>query len=352
MGGSSRALQHLAETSLQQGEYASAIEFFLSLSRLNPADAELQYQIGLLYAATEPIKSLPYLSTAAVMNPSVAVNSKKLQDEIRTASLFDQPAYTLLVSGRQLGSMGEWQLASEAMKRATEADPEYPDAWAYLGEARQHVNNVNGTVNPDAGLSELSHALQLDDQSVIANFLMGLYWERQVDYAKAKSYLEQAASINPADPYIYAELGNILSKEGDLPAAQDNLKKAVSLAPKNPTFYRLLAQFALENQIQIRPLALPAARQALMLGPQDPESLDLMAKIMLELEDFHAAEQYARQAVDADPGYAPGYFHLGMAYIFLNQADQARKWLEAARNADTDSWVTAQASRMLDYYFP
>jgi hypothetical protein len=56
--------------------------------------------------------------------------------------------------------------------------------------------------------------------------------------------------------------------------------------------------------------------------------------------------------VDADPGFAPGYFHLGMAYIFLNQADQARKWLEAARNADTDSWVTAQASRMLDYYFP
>ncbi|NJD58582.1 MAG: tetratricopeptide repeat protein [Anaerolineae bacterium] len=351
-GASPQALQHLVDIGFQQGDYIAALESLLALTRLNPSDAHLQYQVGLLYAATDPLKALSFLATAAEIDPSLAENSRKLHDEIRTASLFDQPAYTLVSSGRQLGGLGEWQLAEQAFMRATEADPDYQDAWAFLGEARQQVDKSEGQNAPDNGLAELTQALKLDSKSVLANSLMGLYWERQQDYAQAQTYLERAAALSPEDPYMYVQLGSLLSKAGDLPAGQANLQKAISLAPENPLFYRLLAEFALDNQIQIRELALPAGRQAMKLDPHSPDSLDLMAKIMLELSDYHAAEQYARQAVEVSPEYAPGYLHLGMAYVFLNQPDLARKWLDRAQKADPDSWVATQATRMLDYYFP
>ena len=194
-------------------------------------------------------------------------------------------------------------------------------------------------------------ALQVDGKSILANTFMGLFWERQQDYSVAASYLEQAIAISPDDPYLYTELGNILSKAGDLPNAQAAYEAAIKIAPQEPLFHRLLAEYALENQIQTHELALPAARQAVMLNPHDPASLDLMAKVMLELKDYHSAENYAQEALSSDPGYAPAYLHLGTAYLYLNEPKLALQWLDKARKLEPDSWVGIQAARMIDFYF-
>jgi tetratricopeptide (TPR) repeat protein len=352
LGDSNQAYQRLADIYLQQNEYAYAISYLQKLLSLNPSDSQRYYQIGLLYAMTDPLKALPFLAQAAEIDPSNASGEKTLHDKIRTANLFDQPAYTLLTSGRQLANMGEWVYAAEAFRQATDLNPEYADAWAYLGEAKQQITkHETGSVS-DAGLSELQQALQLDANSVLANTFMGLYWERQQDYSQAQHYLEQAIALNSTDPYLYSELGNILSKAGDLPTAQSAYETAIQLVPQDPLFYRLLAEFAMENQIQTHELALPAARQAIILNPLDSNSLDVMAQVMLMLQDYHSAERYSLDAIQSDPRFAPAYLHLGTAYLYLGEPDLAHQWLGLARNVDPESWVTAQASRMLDYYFP
>ena len=89
-----------------------------------------------------------------------------------------------------------------------------------------------------------------------------------------------------------------------------------------------------------------------MLNPNDPDSLDLMAKVMLELQDYYSAESYAQEAINADPGFAPAYLHLGTAYLYLGEPDLARQWLDQAISMEPGSWVAAQATRMIDYYFP
>lgn len=351
-GSSIQAVQRLADLYLEQKDYVSAVSQTQALLALNPSEVKLYYQVGRLYAITDPLKALPYLAQAAEIDPSNATNAQALYDKIRTASLFDQPAYTLLTSGRQLGDSGEWVYAAEAFKHATELDPGYADAWAFLGEARQQIDMQETGASSGAGLFELEQSLQLDSNSVLANTFMGLHWERQQDYAKAQFYLKQAIANKPDDPYLYTELGNILSKAGDLPTAQLAYEKAIQQAPQNPLFYRLKAEFALENQIQIRELALPAARQALMINQNDPESLDLMAKIMLELQDYYSAESYAQAAIQADTNYTPAYLHLGTAYLNRGEADLSRKWLGLAVKNNPSSWAAAQATRMIEYYFP
>lgn len=352
LGDSIPAYQRLADLYLQQKDYASAASYSQKLLFINPANVHLYYQIGLLYAVTDPVKALPLLAQAAEFDPTNASDAQVLHDKIRTANLFDEPAYTYLIIGRQLANFGEWELASVAFQRAVSLRPGYADAWAFLGEAQQQITLKETGSASEVGLPELELAIQLEGNSILANTLMGLYWERQEDYSQAKQYLEHAIASSPEDPYLYSELGNILSKAGDLPAAESTYESAIQHAPQDPLFYRQLAEFAMENQIQIRELALPAARQAILLDPHDASSLDVMAQVMLMLQDYHSAERFSQSALQSDPGFTPAYLHLGMAYVYLGESDLARHWLGLAKTVDPDSWAAAQASRLMDYYFP
>ena len=346
------ACQRLADLFLAERDYSSAAAYLQKLLLLDPSNDGLYYRVGVLYTLTDPVKALPFLAQAVQMDTGDAPRAKELHDKIRTANLFEEPAYTSLIIGRQLADWGEWNLASVAFQRAVSLKPGYADAWAFLGEAKQQVTFQETGAASDIGLPELQHAFQLDRSSIVANMLLGLFWERQEDFDQASQYLEHAISVSPQDPYLYSELGSILSKAGDLPAAQAAYENAIKLTPQDPLFYRQQAQFAMDNQIQIRELALPAARQAILLNPQDASSLDVMAQIMLMLVDYHSAERFSISALQADPHFAPAYLHLGTAYLYQGIPELARHWLSLAKTVDPDSWVAAQAARLLEYYFP
>ncbi len=351
LGDSIPACQRLFDLYLADRDYSSSAAYLQKLLLLDPSNVRLYYQVGVLYAVTDPIKALPFLAQAAQLATGDALHAKELHDKIRTANLFEEPAYTSLIIGRQLADWGEWKLASVAFQQAVSLKPGYAEAWAFLGEAKQQVTFQETGAASDIGLPELQHAIQLDRSSIVANMLMGLFWERLEDFDQAGQYLEHAINVSPEDPYLYSELGSILSKAGDLPAAQAAYEYAIKLTPQDPLFYRQLAQFAMDNQIQIHELALPAARQAILLNPQDASSLDVMAQIMLMLVDYHSAERFSISALQADPEFPPAYLHLGTAYLYQGIPELARHWLSLAKTVDPDSWVSAQAARLLEYYF-
>ncbi len=344
--------ERLANSFLQQKNYVSAAGYFQKQLILDPSRVGLYMQIGGLYAVTDPTKALSFLAQAVEMSPADAAQAKALHDKIITASLFDEPAYTSLTVGRQFGVAGQWELAAAAFRQAIKLKPSYADAWAFCGEAKQQLALIETGHVSDVGLSELQQAAQLDGSSTLVNTLLALYWERQEDYSKAEQYINHAINSSPQDPFLYSELGNIYSKAGDLPAAQSAYINAIRITPRDPLFYRQLAQFAMDNNIQTRELALPAARQALQLNSKDPVSLDLMAQVMLVLVDYSSAERFAQDAIKSDPGYAPAYLHLGIAYLYQGETEQAKLWLTQAETIEPNSWVNAQATRLLEYYFP
>jgi tetratricopeptide (TPR) repeat protein len=352
VGDSMLANQRLAALYLQRQDYPSAIQALENLLIEDPTDVSLYYQIGAFYAITDPGKALPFLAQAEAMDAENATHAQMLHDKIRTASLFDEPSYTLLIVGRQLANWGKWDLAAKAFQNAIILRPDYADAWALMGETRQQIELSKTGANSRSGYYELDHALQLDPTSTLANTFMGLYYERQEEFSQAQIYLMQAIASSPEDPYLYAELASILAKIGDLPAAQLAYESAIHLAPQEPLFYRLLAEFAMRHQIQIRELALPAIRQAIKLDPSNANTLDVMAQAMLMLQDYHSAKRYAQSALRSDPEFASAYLHLGTAYLYLGESDLAHHWLQLAETVNPDSWIAAQAKRMLEYYFP
>jgi len=342
--------QRLAEYHQARQDYPAAIEDLRHMLQYSPADADLNYRIGLLYSTCDPEAALAYLAQAAELDPNLATGALELQRKIRTATLFDEPAYTFTSIGRVLAMLDEWELAEEAFHNATQLRPDYAEAWAFLGEARQHT--MTPTSGEYTGLAELQQAWRLDPNSVAVNLLMGLYWSRQDDPALAASYIQNSIAIEPDNPMLHAELGNALAQKGDLPAAEAAYRQAISLAPDDPLFYRLLAEFSLTNRIQLRQIALPEARTAVVLDPEDPRSLDLLGNVLLVLEDYQSAERFLLKALEVDPNYAPAHLHLGMILIQRNEMQRARQEFDLAKMLGSDTWTIAQAQRFISYYYP
>jgi len=333
----------------QQADYPAVLADLKALVDLKPDDAGLQYQLGLVLAALQPEEALLHLSRAAELDPSLAEQTDKLAQNIRIARMKDDPAFTLLEAGRALGALNEWALAAEAFRRASQTRPDYAEAWAYLGEARQQLPEAQAAGD---GLAELEHAMKLDPKSLSAHMFLSLYWQRQGQLDRALDYLVKAAALSPDNPALQTEMGHILALQGDLSAAQQAYQQAIELSPQDPTYYRLLAAFSLAHNYQVSQVGLPAARRALLLSPNDPASQDMLGQVLLELGDSASAKRFFEQAILLQPEYAPALLHLGLIYITEENRTAAYEKFTQVLSLAPGTTAADQAQRLLDNYFP
>lgn len=340
----------LLQAHLAGGDFAAAAHDLQALTALNPADPALRFQLGLLLAAQQPEAALAHLAQAAELDPSLAPRAQALIDSIRTASLADDPAYTLVGSGRELALQGEWALAGEAFRQATLARPDFAEAWAFWGEALAHLPPENSLASQ--ALPALEKALSLDSTSLTANSLLALYWQRQGRYDLAQSYLQAAASLQPGNPALQADLGANLALQGNLEAALQAYQKAVELAPTDPAYLRHLASFSIRYEYRLRQVALPAARQALLMEPRDPVAQDLMGQALILLGDSASAERFLLRALELQADYLPARLHLGLVYMLRDEPERARQEWQAVIAASRDSAIANQAQRLMQNYFP
>jgi tetratricopeptide (TPR) repeat protein len=343
----------LAEAYHQLEDFEGLLSTLRELLALHPGDASLYYYSGLVYAALRPDSSQAFLEQAASLDPQYKENSGKLIRTIRSARLQDEPAYTLVASGRALASMNQWILALEAFRRALSIRDDYAEAWAYYGEALQQVNIPKPSgIDQDPAMAALQKAVDLDPGSLAAHIFLSIYWQRQGHYVEAIAILETAAGLEPDNPVIYTEIGNSWAKAGDLIKSQTYYQQAVDMAPEDPFYWRLLAEFSLNNQVQIREIGLPAARKAVILEPKAPENLNLFGQALYFLGDHTNAAKYMKKALEIDPGYAPAYLNLGMNYLAQGETGQARDFLNQAVVFGGESPTAEHARRLLERHFP
>ncbi len=344
------AYRRLAQRYRALGDFPAAIASLQALLVARPNDAPSYYETGLLLAATKPESAIAYLTRAAELDASRSAAAAEIERRVNTARLIGEPAYTYMSTGRVLASLGEWDLASEAFRQAAVLRSDYAEAWAYWGEARQHT----GDGLDDAGLilSDLQRAWRLSPDSLAANLFLAFYWRRQQEYDRSLAYLYFTAGLDPANPAVQVEIGNTLAEQGNLPAAEACFLKAIEIAPQDVVYWRMLAQFSLQHQIQVRQLALYASRQAVILAPDDPISLDLMGQTLLMLEDYLNAERFILRALAIHPNYAPARLHLGQVYLFFGDSLHARDQLTMAQALAPGTPTADLARRLLRRYFP
>ena len=351
-GASTDALERLLNTHLLSQMYPEAIADLQAMIALQPEQAGWVYQLGLLLAATQPEQAIPTLGRAAALSSVYKGSAQALQQRIQAAVPISQPAYTQLEAGRGLADLAEWELAAAAFRRASQLRPDYAEAWAFLGEALQHLDIPEGKNFSPAGLAELEHALQLDPSSLSANLFLALYGRRQGQLSRAQEILENLSLLYPDTAAVQIELGSTLAEKGDFKPGLSCYVSATELAPADPGSWLALASFAVRSQYQLRPVGLPAARQLLLLTPADPAALDLMGQALLQLDDPLNAERFIRRAIQIDAGYSPAHLHLAQVYLLRSATSAARQELSLVIALSPSSAEAGFARRLLGNISP
>jgi tetratricopeptide (TPR) repeat protein len=334
----------IADAYLAAGDPGSAAQSLRAYTELAPTDTDSRYRLALVLAFVAPAEAVSQLSQAAELDPALRPEVDAVLAALRDGDLVGDPSYQLVLVGQALAGLGEWPLASQAFLRATQLDPGYPEAWAYLGEAREQIGGD--------GYPALRQALALDRTSLAANLLMSLYHRRQGKLEVALVYLQRAAVLDAGNPTLQAEVAALFVQIGDLPSALEWYAQAVEAAPGEPAGWRALAAFSIENEIQVGEVGLPAAQRLLELRPGDPAAMVLLGRAHLLLGQNEEAQEFLTLAVETNQTYAPAHLYLGLLFLDTGRTEEARAYFLSALQLDPGGPTGLQAERLLDRFFP
>ena len=338
---SAQLYSRLAEVYQSKGELSRAVEALQSYVALHPGDPDAHYRLGLLLTLSDANRASSELLNASRLDPEFGPAVETLRGALSQAALLPETSGRFVTVGRGLGLVNEWQLALAAFEAAMEADAENAEARAWLGEAKQQ------TGVPGAGLTELDQALALAPRSPSVRGLRGLYFQRAGNFRQALIEFQTASVLEPDNPAWFVSVGEAHSKTGDLIRALQAYQTATTLAPNDHGYWRLLAIFCAQNNVNVRDVGVPAAQQAVVLAPDDSDSLDVLGWLLILDARYEEASRMLARALELDPGHAAAHFHLGMLYLQTGERLLAHDYLILARDRGSN-----EAGMILQQYFP
>lgn len=327
-----------------QGDLESEAAALQNYVALDDSDAAIRHRLGLLLSIFDPENALPELLASAELDETYDSEAQTMRSALNLASIESNEADRFIAVGRGLGLVSEWQLAREAFRRASLADGANAEAWAWLGEADQHLGQD--------GSEALERAVALSPFSANVRALYGLYWKRQNEPQKALAQFQWAAAIEPENPAFQAALADAFVFAGDLSSALAAYIRTAELAPTEVSYWRMLAIFSAQYSFQAREVGIPAAQQVLALAPDEASSFDLLGWTYLAANITGLAEGNLKAALRLDPDYVPAHLHLGMTYLQMNRLEDARLHLIQAQQLAPESAEGQQAAQLLQLYFP
>ncbi len=187
-------------------------------------------------------------------------------------------------AGMEAMKANQFAVAVEQFVKASEADPKQSAVWGQLAEAyTQFAQTKTGQEQQDAltkALDAYVKALELkpDDAGLHNNYALALVRAKKLPEAQAE--LEKAAALDvPGAGKYYYNMGAVMMNTGQLDAAGEAFKKAISLSPDYaPAQFQyglyLLgkAQIAPDGKIQPPPGTAEALQTYLKLEPSGPNA--------------------------------------------------------------------------------
>ncbi len=327
-----------------QGEFEAEMDALQNYLALEGNEAAAHHRLGLLLSIYKPDSAYEELRAAMQQDAAYEPSAQTMISALNLGAIQPDESRRLVAIGRGLGLVSEWQLAGEAFQRASEADGENAQAWAWLGEAKQHLGQDGG--------EELARAIRLDPFNASIRALYGLYWKRMDEPQKALAQFQWAAAIEEDNPAYQAALADAFTFAADLPSALAKYLHAIELAPNEATYWRLLAVFSAQYSYRVTEFGIPAAQKALTFAPDEAASYDLLGWTYLAAELPVTAELNLRTALELDENYAPAHLHLGILYLETNEMEKARASLLRAQELDPNGVQGLAAAKLLELYFP
>lgn len=179
----------------------------------------------------------------------VAAIPRQLQEadlqRARLKTSDDMDAYELFLAGRNCHHKGTAEANAEGiehLERAVELDPEFAQAWAWLGCINGQAA-IRGYTDDEAATSQavleaVSRALELDDQDSECHRILCEVRLLDQQWEQARFHHERALNLNPNDPRLIAQRGFVLLCFGKPEDGIRWIEEAQRLDPLHPTGYQ------------------------------------------------------------------------------------------------------------------
>lgn len=234
---------------LEQGELATALNKCLSIVNSNPADANAQHLLGLIYAKHGDIQAaIQHFKLAINLDPRQAIyhnnlsNAYKLLGDLEAATRHLNEALQLAPNNAEsfnnLGSLyytqGDIKRAMQQFEKAIRLNPLSWEA---------HYNLANCYIKQDMVLQAISHyqtAIKHNPAHSNAKLNLAMSYVLLKDYAAALPFLIEAAANNTQHAELQGHLAEAYLNLGQTDNALQQYLKAIALDPQRPAWHHNL----------------------------------------------------------------------------------------------------------------
>ena len=270
-------------------------------------------------------------------------------------------AYNQYLLGRQLyrrESIDGYHHAVDAYRRALALDPNYAAAYAELALTYAWIGDFTGdTKEIDIAMHEVERAIALAPSNAtgysVRSFIRSSWlW----DWAGAKADIERALLLDPSNSQVEHQNARLLNSLGRQPEAITAQKRAAELDPLSSQawenlggFYTDVSNFAeadaaLSRALELEPTSVFAlnnygtlrllqgkAREALeVYGKVTQDAYRLQGIAMTEHTLGHPQESKRALKELIAKSAQEGAYQIAEAFAWLDEKDEAFKWLERA----------------------
>ena len=299
------------------------------------------YLLGLLVAAQDRDLAVQHFTRAAAGRDSTVAS--RAQDMLNTLAEISDPRDDAYASARLAHAYMIHQMPSLALTQLNlvlDLKPDNHTARAYAGYALFALGDN------DRARQTLREVTQVDPKNPLAHFFLGLL-HRSEGYLPTSLWdFKRSLRLDPANAAVYAEIASTYQRMGQYVTSEEWYLSAVAVAPDEPGFRLLLAQFYVD--VIPRPQkAVTAAREAAALLPDDALSHELLGWALSLSGDPVAGRSALEKALRLDPDFARAYYHLGVVCTQLGDLETARWAYQRAIDLDSEGVYRQKAAEEL-----
>ena len=277
------------------GDRAGAREEFTAGIRLTPADATAELLLGrLLLDEKQPAEAAAHLTKACQLDPASA-NAFYVLSQAQAQLGEEDAAQKNLKTFQQLKQKEKQSLAAD--------DTAYDD--------RKVMRSVAAGFHTDAGTfflqqgradlaeAHLRQAMRINPDDTQPCEKLAPYYLRTGALPSAREMYENLTRLRPQQAAYHVNLGTVLLRLKEYPAAAEELKRALELDPKQPEALNNLTRFYLGARRDL-PGAMALCRRLIDIEPT-AVNYDLLAQVCHANGQTNEARAASAQAVERDP---------------------------------------------------
>ena len=320
----------LAERFLYVPTLGAVAALALGLERLLPRPAAIAAVLAVAGAyAYRSSEQIP------VWHDEVSLYAAALEHEPESPYVHHGLGHALLRRARETGSRADIEQALELFERSNDLTTRardgdqsifattYDRLQANLGVGWSYVYLAEFDPYQDYGVPKEAFRLLVEARptSERAHTGLGTTLYLMGDLPGAEQSLRRAIAINPNYAQARHNLGLVFLRRGAFDAARAELERALELRPDYPLSMIWLAQVESADGNQRR--AIELAERARTLRPNDPIAPTLLGRFAAAESDWSTALERLDEAIAIDPEYGEAHKHRAKVLYAMQQVSEA-----------------------------